>query len=107
MKSRKDRFDGEKELGKRLRECRLEAGLTQPMLAVAMGSQYKGNHAVGQRGTLPIFPSDVKARRGIVPRYFIHRCSFPGRTRVASANDGRFMMSAKSTRSAGDTIGDS
>jgi hypothetical protein len=31
----------------------------------------------GKPGTLPIFLSDVKARRGIVHRAFVHRCSFP------------------------------
>ncbi len=56
MKSRKDRFDGEKELGKRLRECRLKAGLTQQKLATAMGRQGKGSHHVAgrlERGEVP------------------------------------------------------
>ena len=50
MKSRAgDRFKFRPELGKRLRELRLKAGLTQQMLAVAMGSQRKGNHTVVSR----------------------------------------------------------
>jgi len=56
MKSFKDRFDGEKELGKRLRECRLKAGLTQQKLATAMGRQGKGSHHVAgrlERGEVP------------------------------------------------------
>jgi transcriptional regulator with XRE-family HTH domain len=56
MKSLKDRFDGEKELGKRLRECRLKAGLTQQKLATAMGRQGKGSHHVAgrlERGEVP------------------------------------------------------
>ena len=56
MKSPKDRFDGEKELGKRLRECRLRAGLTQQKLATAMGRQGKGSHHVAgrlERGEVP------------------------------------------------------
>jgi transcriptional regulator with XRE-family HTH domain len=56
MKSRKDRFDGEKEFGKRLRECRLRAGLTQQKLATAMGRQGKGSHHVAgrlERGEVP------------------------------------------------------
>jgi transcriptional regulator with XRE-family HTH domain len=44
-----DRFRFRPELGKRLRELRLRAGLTQQMLAVAMGSQRKGNHTVVSR----------------------------------------------------------
>jgi len=56
MTSPKDRFDGEKELGKRLRECRLKAGLTQQKLATAMGRQGKGSHHVAgrlERGEVP------------------------------------------------------
>ncbi|MCX6844357.1 MAG: helix-turn-helix transcriptional regulator [candidate division WOR-3 bacterium] len=56
MKSLKDRFDGEKELGKRLRECRLRVGLTQQKLATAMGRQGKGSHYVAgrlERGEVP------------------------------------------------------
>jgi transcriptional regulator with XRE-family HTH domain len=50
MKSRAgDRFKFSPELGRRLRELRLKAGLTQQMLAVAMGSQRKGNHTVVSR----------------------------------------------------------
>jgi transcriptional regulator with XRE-family HTH domain len=50
MKSRAgDRFKFRPALGGRLRELRVEAGLTQQMLAVAMGSQCKGNHAVVSR----------------------------------------------------------
>jgi transcriptional regulator with XRE-family HTH domain len=50
MKSRAgDRFKFSPELGKRLRELRVQAGLTQQMLAVAMGSQRKGNHTVVSR----------------------------------------------------------
>jgi hypothetical protein len=37
MKSLKNRFDGEKELGRRLRESRIRAGLTQHGPAQAMG----------------------------------------------------------------------
>ena len=44
-----DRFRFRPELGRRLRELRLRAGLTQQMLAVAMGSQRKGNHTVVSR----------------------------------------------------------
>jgi transcriptional regulator with XRE-family HTH domain len=44
-----DRFKFRPELGERLRELRLKAGLTQQMLAVAMGSQRKGNHTVVSR----------------------------------------------------------
>ncbi|GEM_PF-519135 len=44
-----DRFWFKPELGKRLRELRFKAGLTQQMLAVAMGSQRKGNHTVVSR----------------------------------------------------------
>jgi transcriptional regulator with XRE-family HTH domain len=56
MRRPKDRFDCDAELGKRLRECRLKARLTQQMLAVAMGRQGKGNHhVVGrlERGEVP------------------------------------------------------
>ncbi len=50
MKSRAgDRFRFRPALGERLRELRLRAGLTQQMLAVAMGSQCKGNHRVVSR----------------------------------------------------------
>jgi len=50
MKSRAgDRFKFRPELGRRLRELRIRAGLTQQMLAVAMGSQRKGNHTVVSR----------------------------------------------------------
>lgn len=50
MKSRAgDRFKFKPVLGQRLRELRVKAGLTQQMLAVAMGSQCKGNHAVVSR----------------------------------------------------------
>ena len=44
-----DRFRFTPELGKRLRELRLKAGLTQQKLAVAMGSQRAGNHTVVSR----------------------------------------------------------
>jgi transcriptional regulator with XRE-family HTH domain len=44
-----DRFTFRPELGQRLRELRLRAGLTQQMLAVAMGCQCKGNHRVVSR----------------------------------------------------------
>jgi len=44
-----DRFQFKPQLGERLRELRLRAGLTQQMLAVAMGSECKGNHAVVSR----------------------------------------------------------
>jgi transcriptional regulator with XRE-family HTH domain len=50
LKSRAgDRFKFKPELGRRLRELRVKADLTQQMLAVAMGSQCKGNHAVVSR----------------------------------------------------------
>jgi transcriptional regulator with XRE-family HTH domain len=50
MKSRAgDRFKSRSELGRRLRELRLKAGLTQQMLAVAMGSECQGNHTVVSR----------------------------------------------------------
>jgi transcriptional regulator with XRE-family HTH domain len=50
MKSRAgDRFKFRPELGVRLRELRQKAGLTQQMLAVAMGCQCKGNHRVVSR----------------------------------------------------------
>ncbi len=50
MKSRAgDRFKFKPALGRRLCELRTKAGLTQQMLAVAMGSQCKGNHAVVSR----------------------------------------------------------
>jgi transcriptional regulator with XRE-family HTH domain len=56
MKRPKDRFDCNAELGKRLRECRVKAGLTQQMLATAMGRQGKGSHHVAgrlERGEVP------------------------------------------------------
>jgi transcriptional regulator with XRE-family HTH domain len=56
MKRPKDRFDRNKELGKRLRECRVKVGLTQQMLATAMGRQGKGSHHVAgrlERGEVP------------------------------------------------------
>jgi len=56
MKRPKDRFDCNAELGKRLRECRERAGLTQQMLATAMGRQGKGSHHVAgrlERGEVP------------------------------------------------------
>ena len=56
MKRPKDRFDCNVELGKRLRECRVKAGLTQQMLATAMGRQGKGSHHVAgrlERGEVP------------------------------------------------------
>jgi transcriptional regulator with XRE-family HTH domain len=50
MKSRAgDRFQFKPALGRRLCELRVKAGLTQQMLAVAMGSQCKGNHSVVSR----------------------------------------------------------
>jgi transcriptional regulator with XRE-family HTH domain len=50
MKNRAgDRFKFRPELGARLRKLRLNARLTQQMLAVAMGSQCKGNHRVVSR----------------------------------------------------------
>ena len=56
MKRPKDRFDCTVELGGRLRECRVRAGLTQQMLATAMGRQGKGSHHVAgslERGEVP------------------------------------------------------
>jgi len=56
MKRPKDRFDCDEELGRRLRECRLKAGLTQQKLATAMGRQGKGSHHVAgrlERGEVP------------------------------------------------------
>jgi transcriptional regulator with XRE-family HTH domain len=56
MKRPKDRFDCNVELGKWLRECRERAGLTQQMLATAMGRQGKGSHHVAgrlERGEVP------------------------------------------------------
>jgi transcriptional regulator with XRE-family HTH domain len=56
MKRPKDRYECDEELGKRLRECRLKAGLTQQMLATAMGRQGKGSHHVAgrlERGEVP------------------------------------------------------
>jgi transcriptional regulator with XRE-family HTH domain len=49
MKRPKDRYSCDKELGNRLRECRLKAGLTQQNLATAMGRQGKGGHYVTGR----------------------------------------------------------
>jgi transcriptional regulator with XRE-family HTH domain len=56
MKRPGDRFDCNAELGRQLRECRLKAGLTQQMLATAMGRQGKGSHHVAgrlERGEVP------------------------------------------------------
>jgi len=56
MKSSIGRLDGEKDLGRRLRECRLKAGLTRQKLATAMGRQGKGSHHVAgrlERGEVP------------------------------------------------------
>jgi transcriptional regulator with XRE-family HTH domain len=56
MKRPKDRYECDEELGKRLRECRLKAGLTQQKLATAMGRQGKGSHHVAgrlERGEVP------------------------------------------------------
>jgi transcriptional regulator with XRE-family HTH domain len=56
MKRPKDRYECDKELGKRLRDLRLEAGLTQQKLATAMGRQGKGSHHVAgrlERGLVP------------------------------------------------------
>jgi len=56
MKKPWDRFDCSEELGKRLRECRLKAGLTQQKLATAMGRQGKGSHHLAgrlERGEVP------------------------------------------------------
>jgi len=56
MKRPKDRFNCNAELGKRLRECRDKAGLTQQLLATAMGRQGKGSHHVAgrlERGEVP------------------------------------------------------
>jgi transcriptional regulator with XRE-family HTH domain len=56
MKRPKDRYNCDEELGKRLRECRLKAGLTQQKLATAMGRQGKGSHHVAgrlERGEVP------------------------------------------------------
>jgi hypothetical protein len=41
--------------------------------------------------------SDVKARRGIVHRYFVHRCSFPDERSVMSANDERCTVPVEPT----------
>lgn len=49
MKRPQDRFDFDKVLGGRLRECRLKAGLTQQGLATRMGRQGKGGHHVAGR----------------------------------------------------------
>jgi transcriptional regulator with XRE-family HTH domain len=56
MKRPKDRYECDEELGKKLRECRLKAGLTQQKLATAMGRQGKGSHHVAgrlERGEVP------------------------------------------------------
>jgi transcriptional regulator with XRE-family HTH domain len=56
MKKPWDRFDCSEELGKRLRQCRLKAGLTQQKLATAMGRQGKGSHHLAgrlERGKVP------------------------------------------------------
>jgi transcriptional regulator with XRE-family HTH domain len=56
MKRPKDRYNCDEELGKRLRECRVKAGLTQQKLATAMGRQGKGSHHVAgrlERGEVP------------------------------------------------------
>jgi transcriptional regulator with XRE-family HTH domain len=56
MKRPKDRYECDEELGKRLRECRIKAGLTQQKLATAMGRQGKGSHHVAgrlERGEVP------------------------------------------------------
>jgi len=56
MKRPKDRYDCDEELGRRLRDCRLKAGLTQQKLATAMGRQGKGSHHVAgrlERGEVP------------------------------------------------------
>ena len=56
MKRPNDRFDRNRELGRRLRECRVRANLTQQMLAAAMGRQGKGGHHVAgrlERGEVP------------------------------------------------------
>ena len=49
MKRPEDRYDCDEELGKKLRACRLKAGLTQQRLATAMGRQGKGSHHVAGR----------------------------------------------------------
>jgi transcriptional regulator with XRE-family HTH domain len=56
MKRPRDRYNCDEELGKRLRECRVRAGLTQQKLATAMGRQGKGGHHVAgrlERGEVP------------------------------------------------------
>jgi transcriptional regulator with XRE-family HTH domain len=56
MKRPKDPYNCDEELGKKLRECRLKAGLTQQELATAMGRQGKGSHHVAgrlERGEVP------------------------------------------------------
>jgi len=56
MKRPNDRYKCDEELGKRLRECRLRAGLTQQKLATAMGRQGRGSHHVAgrlERGEVP------------------------------------------------------
>jgi transcriptional regulator with XRE-family HTH domain len=42
-------FNCDEDLGRKLRECRLRAGLTQQKLATAMGRQGKGSHHVAGR----------------------------------------------------------
>ena len=49
MKRPSDVFRCDEELGRKLRECRLKAGLTQQKLATAMGRQCKGSHHVAGR----------------------------------------------------------
>jgi transcriptional regulator with XRE-family HTH domain len=49
-------FRCDEELGRKLRECRLKAGLTQQKLATVMGRQGKGSHHVAgrlERGEVP------------------------------------------------------
>jgi transcriptional regulator with XRE-family HTH domain len=56
MKRPKDRYECDEELGRRLREFRVKAGLTQQKLATAMGRQGKGSHHVAgrlERGEVP------------------------------------------------------
>ena len=49
MKRPNDVFRCDDDLGRKLRECRLKAGLTQQKLATAMGRQCKGSHHVAGR----------------------------------------------------------
>ncbi|UCG42914.1 MAG: helix-turn-helix domain-containing protein, partial [candidate division WOR-3 bacterium] len=46
MTKEKDRFRITPELGQRLRELRLKAGLTQQQVAVLMGRKGKGGHSI-------------------------------------------------------------